>query len=188
MSYKIFERLLKTAQTINVVDARNWFRQQAASITTNPQSIINTSPLTTTDTERVIGNLALFSYSPKHAETLPFFDRFPLIFPVDIDNEGFTGINFHYLDYQYRALLMDGLYRLQDKNGSITLTYKTLKSFSTLRYFRPCFKRYLNKHVTSKIVSIPQHHWDIALFLPLERFEKQNKRQVHANSKKIING
>lgn len=188
MSYKIFERLLKSSQSINVVDARGWFRQQAASLTTTPSSIINTAPLTTNNISDVIGNLALFSYNPKHVDTLPFYDKFPLIFPIDVDYDGFTGINFHYLDYKYRAFLMDSIYDLHKNKDKVNLTYRMLKSFSTLRYFKPCFKRYLNNHVTTRIVSIPQHQWDIALFLPLERFQKQTKRQVHAHSKKIING
>jgi hypothetical protein len=200
MSYKIFQRLLQAASNNKVVDARNWFRQQAKTINVAPTSIINKYPTTANNIrsvarpmgDSVIGNLTLFAYDPKHKDTLPFYDKYPLIFVTDISSRSFMGINFHYLDYRYRAILMDNLYALRSetmtKDNYANLSYRLLKTTSSLKYYRPCIKRYLNSQVTTKFVSIPYEQWDIALFLPLERFEKQTKQEVHQYSKKVING
>lgn len=200
MSYKIFQRLLQAASDNKVMDARGWFRQQAKAINVAPTSIINKYPSTAANIrsvarpvgDSVIGNLTLFAYEPKHKDTLPFYDRYPLIFVTDISSRSFMGINLHYLDYRYRALLMDNLYALRSEtiteDNYANLSYRLLKNTSSLKYYRPCLKRYLNSHVTTKFVSIPYEQWDIALFLPLERFEKQTKQVVHQHSKKVFNG
>ena len=43
------------------------------------------------------GIMNLFGYDPKHKERLPYYDTFPLIFPLEPAKGGFIGLNFHYL-------------------------------------------------------------------------------------------
>ena len=41
------------------------------------------------------GRLNMFTYNPKHKKTLPYYDTFPLVLPIEKYPDGFLGINFH---------------------------------------------------------------------------------------------
>ena len=171
-------------------DAKQWFRNQASSVrSANPATIIKDS--STTSTNSADGKMFLFGYLPKHAKTLPYYDRFPLVFPFANTPDGFYGINMHYLPLPLRAVLMDGLYDYvieskYDKNVRINMTYKMLSNASKLRFFKPCVKHYLNSQVQTDMAQVPASLWDIALFLPLERFSKASKTRVHTDSRMAI--
>lgn len=139
------------------------------------------------------GSMYFYMYDPKTKETLPYYDRFPLIFPFHIESDRFWGINLHYLPLQLRAQLMDALYDISsnqryDDTTRLRLSYQVLKSASKFRYFKPCVKQYLFSHMQSKFVYVHPSEWDTALFLPLERFTKASKTQVWAQTKKQIAG
>ena len=44
-------------------------------------------------------SLNMFVYSPKLRNKLPYYDTFPLVLPLKNYNNGFLGLNFHYLPY-----------------------------------------------------------------------------------------
>ena len=76
----------KTAQ------AREWYRTQAKAITRTQRNRSQGDKLIKelkSDKERrqdsrfMMGNMYLFAYDPKHKDTLPYYDRFPLIFPIN---------------------------------------------------------------------------------------------------------
>jgi hypothetical protein len=172
--------------------AREWFRDTAAKSTISPNALMkeDKSRLTTRAT---IGQMYAFFYDPKHKKTLPYYDRFPLIFKVNNVENGFTGINLHYLPPPLRAKLMDSLYELTtntlyNDNTKLKLSYDLLNSASKFRYFKPTLKRYLNDHVKSRFLKIASVEWDMALFLPTERFEKATKSSVWKESRSIIRG
>ena len=73
-----------------------------------------------------------------------------------------------------------------DETTRLRLRYSFLKRNSQLRYFKPCFKHYLGKHVTSRIVEVPSKHWESVLFLPHEpkQFAKVPSSKVWQDSKK----
>jgi hypothetical protein len=102
-------------------------------------------------------------------------------------------MNLHYLPHVYRARLLDNLYDLlnnskYNETTKIRASYALLNSVSRYKYFKPCVKRYLHSHVRSRFLQIPANEWDIAMFLPLERFAKKSKNYVYKESKDIING
>jgi hypothetical protein len=132
-----------------------------------------------------------FFYDPKTKEQLPYYDVFPLIFMVGKAENGFYGINLHYLPPQLRAKLMDALYdvvsdKRYDENTKLRLSYNLLQGAAKYRYFKPCFKHYLTKHVQSRFVEVLSTEWDIALFLPTERFRGANKQKIWSDSRKQI--
>ena len=173
--------------------ARDWFRETARKIgRLNERSLMrgDESRLVTTP---IVGQMYMFSYDPKWKDELPYYDRFPLIFPFRKVPGGFYGINLHYLPPQFRAKLMDGLYDYAnntryDESTKIKLNYSLLQSVSKLKYFEPCVKMYLDKHVRSRFMYVYPSEWDIALFLPTERFTKASKTQVWAETKKQFRG
>ena len=47
----------------------------------------------------------LFVYDPKYKKTLPFYDTFPLVLPLETIKGGLC-LNFHYLPYPLRFRLL----------------------------------------------------------------------------------
>lgn len=170
--------------------ARKWYRDAAQQISGNirPGSMIGKF----SDKRRVdrpdVGTMYSFRYNPKLKKTLPYYDVFPLVFPIKPMPDGFIGMNFHYLDLPNRAKLMDALYtissdRRYDENTKIMATYDLLKSASKFKFFKPTVKRYLYSFVTSPFLEITAAEWDIAIFLPMENFKKATKQEVWKDSK-----
>lgn len=172
--------------------AMNWFRAQADKVGKVDRTALFSTAGHKVNNQRSlnqdsIGRCFMFYYDPKHKATLPYYDRFPLIFLVDEASDHFTGLNLHYLPKFLRAKLMDALYTLiNDKtktsNAKLVLSYQVLKGASKFKLFAPCFKMYLKKHVMSSFYAVDSQFWDFALFLPTESFQKKNKNFVWTES------
>lgn len=179
-------------------DARQWYRDQAKALPKKNQTDrlireLRTDSNRRQDTRFLLGNMYLFAYDPKHKETLPYYDRFPLIFPINKAKGGFLGINLHYLPPPFRAKLMDELYTVMNNKAfndttRLTANYKILNSTTKFKHFKPCIKHYLNAQVRSKPAYINPTEWDVALFLPTQKFVGATATQVYADSRKIIRG
>ena len=172
-------------------NSRMWLREQAQSVrqVNNPRNMLQKNERLVTNIG--IGRMYLFMYDPKTKDDLPYFDRFPLIFPFQKVTGGFYGVNMHYLPHILRARLMDALYtvannKANDDTTKLRLSYQVLDSASKFRYFKPCVKHYLNNHVKSRFLWVPAEQWDTALFLPLERFVGANKQQVWRDSRRMV--
>lgn len=138
-----------------------------------------------------VGSMYHFIYDPKGKKTLPYYDKFPLIFMVGPASGGFYGINLHYLPPTLRAVLMDRLYTLStdkkyDSKTKLALSYDVLSGAAKFNYFKPTFKHYLIGHVKSRFIKINSSEWDIALFLPTQNFAKSSTDKVYADSRKKI--
>jgi hypothetical protein len=139
------------------------------------------------------GSMYLFVYDPKLKRTLPYYDKFPLVFPIQFYHDGFLGINLHYLGYSSRMMLFHNLLTLIDKpqmdhRAKIMVAYRALKSMTRFAAFKPCLKRYLSKHILTHAVKIDAPDWETALFLPVENFSKRPKTFVWSDSEAIISG
>jgi hypothetical protein len=139
----------------------------------------------------MVGSMYMYYYDPKHKKTLPYYDRFPLVFPYRKVEGGFMGLNLHYLPLNYRAKLMDALYDVAnndkfDETTKLKFNYSILSNASKFKYFAPCIKHYLTDQVRSRFLYVYPSEWDVALFLPLERFQGATKQKVWAESKKLI--
>jgi hypothetical protein len=171
--------------------AREWFRDTAGKMNRINERSLMKSDVNRMTTQPILGSMYMFYYDPKHKEELPYYDRFPLIFPYKKVKGGFMGLNLHYLPLQLRAKLMDGLYDYAnntryDESTKLKLNYELLTRASKLRWFTPCIKHYLTPHVQSKFMYVYPSEWDIALFLPTERFEKAKKNQVWMDTKRML--
>lgn len=189
--FKIFSDLMEQGQVAGYAAARNkqsreWFRAKAGEVNrVDQRSILGDKDRFVT--RPMIGEMYLFSYDPKTKDDLPYYDRLPLIFPFRIVGNSMYGINMHYLPPVYRAQLMDALYNLAsdrryNETTRLRLTYEILNSASRYRFFKPCIKQYLNSHIRSRMVKVQATEWDMALFLPLERFQKASKQRVFKDS------
>jgi hypothetical protein len=190
---KILDDTRKGIKKPGNFDSRDWYRDKASEVKSISPGKIITDHIEYNRTNIKPGFMYLFGYDPKTKNDLPYYDRFPLIFPFKADHDGFLAMNLHYLPHVFRARLMDNLYPLVnnlkfDETTRIKASYNLLNSAARYKYFVPCVKKYLYSHVKTKFLLIPANEWDIALFLPLERFQKQTKNQAYKDSRMIING
>lgn len=194
MAAKIFDDILlkgvRTGRVPGKRDSREWFRSQAKKVAT--VGALNLLSEADRSTKPALGKMQFFFYDPKTKKQLPFYDKFPLIFPFRIIPGGFYGINMHYLPPRQRAILMDALYDLASQKNvtedtKLRMTFKILDGAAKYRFFKPAVKRYLNGHVKSQFGNVPATDWDIALFLPTARWAKASQSTVFADTRKQLN-
>jgi hypothetical protein len=171
--------------------ARDWYRKKAKQTRVKDTQIMRTPDTSRLKNKSAMGRMQFFYYDPKHKKTLPYYDRFPLIFPIDKAKGGFLGLNFHYLPYRQRAALMDKLYPLvnnekYDETTRIKASYSILKGAAKYRWFKPAIKHYLSKHVRSRFLTVEASEWDIALFLKVAAWEKKSQSEVFKDSRAIM--
>lgn len=175
--------------------SRQWFRDNASRLrTVRSDRVMKLKGARDNSVSTIFtpGEFYLFNYDPKLKDTLPYYDRYPLVLILDVYPKGFLGLNFHYIPPLHRAKLMDQLYRVVSDNNfdeqtKLRVTYDILRSISRVGYYKPCIKRYLNSHVRSRYVKIHSAEWDIVLMLPLDRFAKANRNTVYRDSRMKYN-
>ena len=175
------------------VAARDWYRSAAGKLTSNitPGVFEKRTDEARKVSSMEFGYMYAFKYDPKTKNDLPYYDTFPLIFPVRMDSDGFLGINFHYLPPVLRAKLMNALYstltnKKYDDTTKVKISYSILQSASKYRFFKPMLKKYLRSHVRSQFLEVQVNEWDIAIFLPTESFRKADTGRVWEESRKQI--
>ena len=175
------------------VAARDWYRSAAGKLTSNitPGAFEKRTDEARKVATMEFGYMYAFKYDPKMKKELPYYDTFPLIFPVRMDSDGFLGINFHYLPPVLRAKLMNALYstltnKKYDDTTKVRISYSILQSASKYRYFKPMLKKYLRSHVRSQFLEIQVNEWDMAIFLPTESFRKADTGRVWEESRKKL--
>ena len=177
--------------TPRTAESRAWFQKQAGYLGRINNNALLKEPVLKTESDQIPGGMFMYFYDPKTKDTLPYYDKFPLTIIVGPAAGGFTGLNLHYLPMVLRAKLLDALMDITsdkkyDDNTKFNLSYNTLKKASKMRYFKPCFKRYLTANVKSRFARVPASEWEIATFLPTASFEKESKTTVWADSRGMI--
>lgn len=186
----VFQDLIKKNTSNTEKQSVDWFRQQAQLLTTSPKQLIDTAePFKRVQSlsESSIGKMYLFKYDPKYKATLPYYDTYPLIFPVEYYNDSMLAMNLHYLPPVLRAKLMDSLYSTinntkYNKTTKLRISYSILQSAAQFKYFTPCLKKYLFSNIRSMFLYVSPDEWDIALMMPLQRFAKANESVVYKDS------
>ena len=178
MASYIFTGLLNRAPAEirkNAADARDWLRVNLDR-SVSPGRLLRPDPdnKTRISPRPNPGTLNMFIYDAKTKAKLPYFDRFPLIFYTGGTSDGFYGMNLHYLPPLLRARLFD---RMNDNSVG-----EAIAMASRLKYYRPCIKRYLNSHVKSRFVQVYPDEWNLAIFLPTERFSGSSKGKVFSDT------
>ena len=142
-----------------------------------------------------LGKMFMYRYDPYHAKTLPYYDMLPLILLMDIRNDGFLGLNLHYLPPKARALLLDAIVDNElrskrfsknpesDEQERIKFSYQIMKRAAKSNLYKPCVKSYLFKQVIStQFIQVPGEDWETVLFLPFDRFRKADRKTVWRDS------
>ena len=134
------------------------------------------------------GKLNMFFYDPKHKKTLPYYDTFPLVLPIENYPDGFLGINFHYLPVPLRIRLLDQLVDFSnntqfDETTRIVADYSQLKK---LNLIKPTLHRYLSGQTKSQFRRIDADEFTIATLLPVQRFQGAGATTVWKDSRRMI--
>jgi len=161
--------------------SERWYRDRVREIV--PTRLTETNIISSirkgdSSTRPIYGLMNLMYYDPKLKESLPYYDVFPLVIPIKRLNDGFIGINFHYLSIPLRLGLLEKLQPLTQEGRRIGWN-----RVSKFRYIKPCVKRYLATHVKSRFLKIEEEQMQLAAMMPVQRFRKESYRKVHAESR-----
>lgn len=193
-----FENILKNASRKGITNRKSkesidWFRSNVRKTSVSPSKLIREerANLVNSWTNVGPGRIYFVYYDPKHKKTLPYYDRFPCMIPIERYKDGLLGMNLHYLPPVLRAKLLDSLYDVENnatlpENKKMILSYGILSKASKFKEFAPCIKRYLGGHFRSRFIKVPHDSWTPAVFLPTEQFEKASKQKVWSDARKII--
>ncbi len=167
--------------------ARDWLKKKVNDLRPTPSSIMR-------DKERLreksfVGRMYFYLYDPKHKDTLPYYDRFPLVIPIERYPDGFLGLNLHYIHPKQRIILLDKLSEVAnnskfDETTKLKISYDFLRRASKIFEAQPCIKRYLFNHIESRFLEITADEWDIAALLPAENFVGATTSKVYYDSRK----
>jgi len=190
---RIQASLQKEGFTSRSKDSREWLRTKVKSLRPTRASLMN--DLTRLRERSIVGRMYFFVYDPKTKDRMKYYDKFPLVLPIERYVDGFLGLNLHYIHPKQRLILLDKLssYATNDKFDKTTklrLTYQTLKAASKIFEQNACIKRYLFTQIQSRFLEIGADEWDIATLLPVESFTSEkkpiSKSQVFQDSKELF--
>lgn len=171
-----------------VTKSRTWFRQEANLLRKEgikPSRVFQNSGTVVGNVKP--GNLYMFFYDPKTKDTLPYYDAFPLVFPFQKTENGFMGLNMHYLSYRFRVVLLDNLLKFKNTKGldettKLRYSWQMIKGISKHKLAEHCVKSYLTDHLVTQMKMISPTDWTTAMMLPVESFKKASASEVWKKS------
>jgi len=184
---RINQSLAKEGYVPRTNKARAWLRSKVGSLNPSPSSLMRDRARLRNNT--FIGKMYFYYYDPKTKDSMPYYDRFPLVIPIEQYSDGFLGLNLHYIHPRQRIILLDKLSETAsnskfDERTRLRLSYDYLRQASTAFEAMPCIKRYLFNHITSRFLEISADEWDIAALLPMDTFVNASESKVYADSRK----
>ena len=160
-----------------------WYRQKIQELLPRPQvrQMIREGYKEGKVTVRPnFGTMNLFYYRPKTPQRLKYYDIFPLVIPMGRRlNNGFVGINFHYLSIPQRWALLERLQMFQvpseldafdSEEGMGEVMALFWSRIKKKRGVKPIVRRYLTEYMMSRFLKIEISEMLIAASLPVERF------------------
>ena len=189
-------KLTKISEQKTAAEILAWSRQSMTWLTAriaelkNPRSVPNSI---VKEKDRFVsrffnGGLYFFFYDPKTKADLPYYDKFPLVLVLERYNDGFLGLNLHYLPIKHRVALMQKMIAygaVRDENDEVKrlrMTYDILATSRRMKEFQPCLKKYLYKNLQSRILAVQPSEWEVATYLPIQQFRGAQPKQVWQDS------
>ena len=183
---RIKQQLAKSGIEPRTNAARDWLMSKIKDLKPTRQALLNDKERLKTNT--IIGRMYFYYYDPKLKDELPYYDRFPLVIPIEQYQDGFLGLNLHYISPRQRIELLDALSDFAnnskyDETTRLRLSWAKLKTIGKAFKAKPCVKRYLFKHVDSRFLEITADEWDIAALLPFQNFQGATANKVYNDSR-----
>lgn len=125
------------------------------------------------------GYLYVFNYNPKTADKLEFYDITPCVFVIDVLQDGFIGLNLHYLPPSERNRLLY-IIKQSSKHENFLSVIKQIKQ--KYPYYNKIIKRYLYTHIITNIHMIENKYFPLVANLPLAKFMKEDIKSVYRDT------
>lgn len=97
-------------------------------------------------------SLMLYGYKAKYREELPYYDKFPLAFVLDVNPKSFFAINLHYYTPSQRIGIVQSL------------------AENKIPRFERGAHKYLLSEVKTPYLHLAEQEWETISVLPLEEF------------------
>ena len=184
---RIKTSLAKEGLTPRTNASRVWLRSKVKDLKPTSTALMNDR--NRLKNHSMIGRMYFYFYDPKTKDTMPYYDRFPLVIPIEKYPDGFLGLNLHYSHPKHRMILLDKLSDTAsndtyDDKTKLKINYRYLAAASKIFEATPCIKRYLFTQIESRFLEISADEWDIAAMLPVESFVGATTSKVYADSRK----
>jgi hypothetical protein len=185
-----FERYHIDISLIEVKKAQSWFDKKILAMDKQllrPNAIMSETTLTA---RLIPGKLYAFKYLPKGKKDLPYYDTFPMIFPLSVTGDNFMGLNMHYLNYPMRFALFRELMKAYGptnltENSRLRMNWDKIQKLAKAAPAQACIKQYRFDHIKSLFMEIKPDDWTTAMVLPLAKFEKATEQAVWRDSAKM---
>lgn len=194
----LFENISKEALVEGITPrtqaSMQWFEEKLTSMTFNRNQIISQTPEFKRRSKidaniPMIGTMHMFRYDPLSKQTIKYYDRYPLVILVGETIDGFTALNLHYMPPMLRIRFLDFLYQRTLGSGKaerFNTFWERINRGSTKKFLAPMIKSYRNDRIRGRIAQVFPNEWEIAAFLPFERFFKKSKDIVWRDSTKRV--
>ena len=175
---------------------RQWLMEQTGNNIPTQSGIMNTVKAVHWR-QMVLGEFYFFSYRPKHAKTLDYYDTFPLVIPRlsrTRDNNYMEGYNLHYLSVATRLLLLEREFHFNQEifepMRKKIITEGIRKQIYKKSWQSVCNRKYITKNIinngnlyqlTNK-ADLPYYFG-----VPYEAFKKIARDLIHKENQKLIN-
>ncbi|HCS4649776.1 TPA: DNA end protector protein, partial [Escherichia coli] len=126
------------------------------------------------------GRIYAFAYDAKHKETLPYWDKFPLIIYLGLGKHNLMyGLNLHYIPPKARQQFLEELLKQYANTPTITNKTKLKIDWSQVKGFRGAdqmIKAYIPGNIMGSLVEIAPKDWANVVLMPLQSFYSKGKR------------
>ena len=129
------------------------------------------------------GKIYAYIYDAKYKDTLPYWDKYPLIIFLGFGkskagNDLMYGLNLHYISPKARQQFLEDLLKQYASTKTLTNSTKLNIDWSKVRGFsgaEKMIKAYLPDHIKGTIVEIKPADWANVVLMPLQKFVSKGK-------------
>lgn len=129
-----------------------------------------------------VGRMYMYGYDAKNKDTLPYWDKFPLIICLGVTPTHMLGLNLHYIPPKVRETFLEELLKF---SSTTTITNKTRlrinwNKVKGMKGANHMIKMYLASHVRLGIMEIAPKDWHNVIHLKTQQFVTNKGRKVSA--------
>lgn len=130
------------------------------------------------------GKLYAYHYDAKHKDTLPYWDRYPLIIFLGFATSTKSGtllmhgLNLHYVPPKARQEFLESLLKQYASTPVLSNSTKLKIDWSKVKGFKGAdqmIKAYLPSHIKGQLIEVKPADWANVVMLPLQSFQSQGK-------------
>lgn len=128
------------------------------------------------------GKLYAFIYDAKHKDTLPVWDKYPLILYLGSGTRGSSflmyGLNLHYIPVQARIKFLEDLLKVHSSTPRLSNNTRLKVNWSKVKGLRGSdvmIKSYLPNHIKGTFLEINPKDWYNVSLMPTQKFISKGK-------------